>query len=224
MKSRHIAVVSVLAMSIALAYPAAAQEPQPAAAAVAAAEAAKSPSAAANLTQIKAALKTLQGNVSSTMAALNTLKQTAKDRAALDKPYADFAAQYQALDSQMAAVKQQAAAAKTNTAEYFDSWQKTIASIQNKDIREAANDRFNTSKSRYGKVLAAGEETSKKVQPFLGDLKDITTLLKVDLTADSVKSVSNTTWRMGRNAESLVDSINDVNKDIDIMLESLPKN
>ena len=224
MKSRHISIVSILAMSIAMAYPAAAQDPQAAAAPVAAAEAAKAPSAAENLTQIKAALKTLQANVTSTTAALNSLKQTAKDRAALDKPYADFAAQYQALDAQMNAVKQQAAAAKANTEEYFQSWQKTIATIQNKDIREAATDRFNTAKSRYGKVLAAGEEASKKVQPFLGDLKDISTLLKVDLTADSVKSVSNTTWRLGRNAESLVDSINDVNKDIDIMLESLPKN
>ena len=224
MKSRYISVVSILAMSIAMTYPAAAQDPQAAAAPVAAAEAVKAPSAAENLTQIKASLKSLQGNVTSTMAALNSLKQSAKDRAALDKPYADFAAQYQALDTQMNAVKQQSAAAKANTAEYFDSWQKTIASIQNKDIREAATDRFNTAKSRYGKVLAAGEEASKKVQPFLGDLKDISTLLKVDLTADSVKSVANTTWRLGRNAESLVDSINDVNKDIDIMLESLPKN
>jgi hypothetical protein len=224
MKSRHISIVSILAMSIAMAYPAAAQDPQVVTTPVAAAEAAKAPSATENLKTVKAMLTALQGNVSGTMNALNSLKKVAKEKAALEATYADFVAQYNALEAQMTALRQHSAATKSNTEEYFKSWQQSIASIQNKDIKETATDRFNTAKSRYNRVLATADEASKKAQPFLVDLKDIYTFLKVDTTADAVKSLSNTTWKLGRTGESVVDSINDVNKDIDIMLESLPKN
>jgi hypothetical protein len=224
MKNRLIPIVSILAMSIGMAYPAAAQVSQAIASSTVAAETAKQPSAAGNLKQLKEMLKALQANVTSTMAGLNAVKKAAKDGAGLDQAHADFAAKYQALDAQLNAVRQQGAAARANSDAYFQSWQQAIASIQNKDIKETANDRFNTAKSRYSKVLATAEESRQKVQPFMIDLKDINTFLNVDLTADSVKSLSNTTWRLGRNAESLVDAIGDVNKDIDIVLESLPNN
>jgi hypothetical protein len=48
-------------------------------------------------------------------------------------------------------------------------------------------------------------------------------LLKVDLTTDSIKSLYNTFGRLDRNAESLLDAIVGVNKEIGIVLESLPK-
>jgi hypothetical protein len=62
------------------------------------------------------------------------------------------------------------------------------------------------------------------VQPFLADMKDINTLLSIDMTRDAVKSVSGSTWRLSRSAENIVDSIGDINRSIEIMLESLPKN
>lgn len=222
MRTRTIPTLSVIALGLALAYPAAAQQTSAPPAPVVAA--AKAPSAAESLMNVKATLTGVQANVTSTMAALNTLKKVAKEKAALDAPAADFVAQYQTLEAQLNALQQQAAAARTNTDGYFQHWQGTIATIQNKDIKETATERLNTAKSRYSRVLATADETRKKLQPFLADLKDIYTFLKVDMTADSVNSLSNTTWRLGRSAEGVVDGIADVVKDIDITLESLPKN
>jgi cysteinyl-tRNA synthetase len=224
MKNRFIPTVSVLALSIALTYPVAAQETVTTAAPVVAIVTVKAPSAAENLNHVKATLTGVQANVTSTMAALNTLKKVAKEKAALDAPAADFVSQYQALEMKLNALQQQAAAARTNTDAYFQTWQSSIATIQNKDIKETATERLNTAKSRYSRVLATADESRKKLQPFLADLKDIYTFLKVDMTADSVNSLSNTTWRLGRSAEGVVDGIADVIKDIDITLESLPKN
>ena len=68
------------------------------------------------------------------------------------------------------------------------------------------------------------DEGRQKVQPFLTDMKDINTLLSIDMTPDAVKPVSGSTWRMSRSAEEIVDSIAEIIRSIDIMLESLPKN
>jgi len=103
MKIRHIPVISILALSLSVAYPAAAQGFDAPAAATTAAQTV--PSAAKNLDQVRAMLTALQGNVSSTMASLDVLKQAARERTALEKPYADFAAQYQLLESRMEAVR-----------------------------------------------------------------------------------------------------------------------
>ena len=233
MKNRLVPVVSALMAGITLAYPALSQvttqtapvqvimkAPAPAAVVTAS----TSPSATENLRNIKATLGAVQYNVTSTMAALNALKKAAKDKGGLEGPSADFMSQSQALEAQVNALKTQAADAKANIDAYFQNWQNSISSIQNKDIKETATDRLNTAKSRYGRAIGTADEARKKLQPFLADLKDVSTFVKVDLTADSVNSLSNTVWRMGRNAESAVDGIADVVKDIDITLESLPKN
>jgi len=92
-----------------------------------------------------------------------------------------------------------------------------------KDLKESATERFDKAKSRYVKALATVDASRQKVPPYVADLKDINTLLKVDLTTDSIKSLYNTFGRLDRNAESLLDAIAGVNKEIGIVLESLPK-
>jgi hypothetical protein len=221
MKIRHIPVISILALSLSVAYPAAVQGFDAPAAATTAAQTV--PSAAKNLDQVRAMLTALQGNVSSTMASLDVLKQAARERTALEKPYADFAAQYQLLESRMEAVRQQGSAARASSDAFFQNWQNTIAGIVDKDLKESATERFDKAKSRYVKALATVDASRQKVPPYVADLKDINTLLKVDLTTDSIKSLYNTFGRLDRNAESLLDAIAGVNKEIGIVLESLPK-
>ncbi len=216
--------VSALAVSIGLAWPAAAQQAAATAALPTGVVSTAVPSAAENLRSVKASLAAVQANVTSTMVALNALKKVAKDKGALEGPASDFGFQYQSLEVLLNALQQQAAAARTSTEAYFQNWQVSIATMQNQEIKETASDRLNTAKSRYNRVLATADESRKKLQPFLSDLKDIATFLKVDLTAESVNSLSNTTWRLSRNAEGVVDGITDLVKEIDIALEALPKN
>jgi len=136
----------------------------------------------------------------------------------------EYQDQDQALDAQMNAIRQMGTAARAGSDEYFKSWQAAVATIQNKDIREAAVERLNTAKERYARVLSMADEGRQKVQPFLTDMKDINTLLSIDMTPDAVKPVSGSTWRISRSAEEFVDSIAEINRSIDIILESLPKN
>lgn len=174
--------------------------------------------------EVKAQLATLQANVNATTAALNKISEAARNEGDVAAAHKEFMAQYQALDAQMNAIRQMGTAARAGSDKYFKSWQAAVATIHNKDIRESAVERFNTAKERYGTVLSMADEGRRKVQPFLTDMKDINTLLSIDMTPDAVKSVSGSTWRISRGAEEIVDSIADINPSIDIMLESLPRN
>jgi hypothetical protein len=211
MKTRFIPIVSIVAVSVLMAYPAAAQVEQ-AGALPAVVDSSLEASVAEKVGQVKITLTALKDQVTSTTAALDALKKAARDGAPLQGPYADFVAKYKALDNGLVTLREQSVATRASTEAYFLSRQQAIDTIQNKDIKESATDRLNTDKSRYSKVLAAADQAKLKLQPFMSDLKDINTLLSVELTAASVKSLSDTTSRLGRDAAgSVADAIADVN-------------
>jgi hypothetical protein len=174
--------------------------------------------------QVKAQLTGLQANVNSTPAALNEMSKAVRNEGDLAAAHKEFMAQYQALDAQMSAFRQVGAAARAGSDQYFNSWQAAVATIQNKDIRKSAAERLSTANGRYARVLSMAEEGRQKVQPFLTDMKDVNTLLSIDMAPDAVKSVSAAAWRIRRSAEEIVGSIAEINRSIDITLESLPKN
>lgn len=215
MKNRFVPVVSALALSMLVAYPVAAQVGQAAATPAAVAGSSMEASVADKMNQVKATLVALKDQVTSTTAALDALRKAANDGAPLQGPYADFAAKYKALDNGLNTLGEQSVAARASTEAYFQSRQQAIDTIQNKDIKTSAMDRLNTDKSRYSKVLAAADQAKQKLQPFMSELKDINTLLSVEMTAASVKSLSDTISRLGRDAAGTVaDAIAAVNNAI----------
>lgn len=224
MKTRLVPIVSALALSMAAAFPALAQDASAAAPSQPVAQVAAKPSAAGSLLEIKARLAGVQGSVNGTAAALSKLSKAARSEGDLAAAHKEFMAQYQALSTQMNEIGQMGAKARAGSEQYFKDWQAAIGTIQNKDIRESAMERFNTAKERYGRVLSTADQSKQKLQPFLADMKDINTLLSIDMTPDAVKSVSGSTWRLTRSAEDIVDSLGEINRSIDIMLESLPRN
>lgn len=224
MKTRVFPIVSALALSMSAAFPAVAQDASAVAPSQPVAQVAARPSAAGSLLEIKARLVAVQGSVNGTAAALDKLSKAARSEGDLAAAHKEFMAQYQALSAQMNEIGQMGAKARAGTEQYFKDWQAAVGTIQNKDIRESAMERFNTARERYGRVLSAADQSKQKVQPFLADMKDINTLLSIDMTRDAVKSVSGSTWRLSRSAEDIVDSIGDINRSIEIMLESLPRN
>jgi beta-mannanase len=212
MKNRIVPVVTVLVMSMVMAYPVAAQVDQAAATSSAVAGSSAEAAVAAKMNQVKATLTALKQAIPATTVALDALKRAASDGASLQGPYADFAAKYQALDNGMNTLREQSAAAMASTEAYYQSRQQAIDSIQNKDIKASAIDRLNADKSRYSRMLAAADQAKQKLQPFMSALKDVNTLLSVELTAASVKSLSDTSSQLGRHAtETVVDAIADVN-------------
>jgi len=212
MKNRFVPVATVLVMSMLMAYPVAAQVNQAAATSSAVAGSSTEASVAEKMNQVKATLTALKQQIPATTVALDALKRAASDGASLQGPYADFVARYQALDNGMNTLREQSAAAMASTEAYYQSRQQAIDSIQNKDIKESAIDRLNADKSRYSRMLAAADQAKQKLQPFMSALKDANTLLGVELTAASVKSLSDTSSQLGRHAtQSVVDAIDDVN-------------
>jgi len=210
-KSKLIGIIAPLAAALALVptNPVAAEAP--------------GPTAVVSLAELKGQLTALQGGISAAVGALNQVKESAADPAALKKAAAAFNDRFQALEGQVETVRNEAVVVKARAKEHYESWQKDLAAVQNTGIREKAQDRFTDSKEQFEKIIKKAQRAKEEAVPFVSDLKDITIFLSADLTEESVKSLSNTIWKLGNRSKSVNDSIGDVTEQIDRTLKSLPQ-
>lgn len=113
--------------------------------------------------------------------------------AALDdiatNPKADLKPQYEIyskavddLDAQAALVGKRAQDMRSKGDAYFAGWEKDTMDVSNPEIKEQAEARRAKLKDEYAKVTTAFEETKAALDPLLTSLKDVKSILKLDLT------------------------------------------
>lgn len=188
-----------------------------------AARSAEAPATVVSLADMKTQLTSLQNQLSGTVAALEAVKSSAKNEAALTKSAADFAARFKALEAQVETTRKNAVVAKARAKEHYASWQKDLTTVQNPAIREKAQSRYTASQAQFEKIIAKAERAKEEALPFVSELKDIAIYLEADLTKEAVDSLSNTIWKMGPRAKSVNSTIGDVIEQIDDTIKSLPK-
>lgn len=181
------------------------------------------PASTVSLADMKNQLRILQDNITSAVNVLQQVSESAKNEAALTKAAADYANRFKTLDAQFETVRKQGVVAKARAKEHYDSWLKELTAVQDPKIREKAQTRFTASKQEFDKIIATAEKAKEDLLPFVAELKDIALYLDADLSADAVKSLSNTIWKLGNKSKSVIGSIEKVNAQIDRTIQSLPK-
>jgi hypothetical protein len=106
---------------------------------------------------------------------------------------------------------------------YFSSWEETIKSISNKDIRDQAQKRYNKRVKSYNKIVKAMTEAREQLVPFMSDLNDVKKLLDSELSRESVKSAANLIKQANWHGEDVVDSLKDVETELDRVSAELAK-
>jgi chromosome segregation ATPase len=106
---------------------------------------------------------------------------------------------------------------------FFSDWEQQIQSIQNPDIRTAAEKRLAKRKKSYEKILSTMQEAKAQLVPFMSDLNDIKKLFDGELTASSVASAKNLIRQAGWHGEDVVESLQDVEKELDRVAAELGK-
>ena len=181
-------------------------------------------SASVDLVKLKKDLGELQAQVSETTAALEALKKAAKDNASLKTAYGAFDSKFNQLESQITKVRGHGMVIRTRTEETYKAWQDEIGKMGNPKLREKAMNRFADAKEEFDQIIVIAEEAKRELAPFMADLKDVAIYLKTDLSADAVKSLSNSIWKLGNKSRAVVASIQHVNTQISRALEELPEN
>jgi chromosome segregation ATPase len=188
-----------------------------------AAEAPATPASTVSLTELKNQLVHLRANLSDTVATLAAVKASAEKPAELTRAAADFRTSFQALESQLATVREQAVTTRARLRQHYDAWEKELQAMQNAGIREKAQGRLSESKEQFGRIVEQANEAKAEVVPFVSELKDIVIYLNADLSEDAVKSLSGSIWKLTNKYKSVNGSVGDVIEEIDKTIRGMPK-
>ena len=157
--------------------------------------------------------------LTATLATLTELTQQKKGD--LRPAYQAFCAEIPKTEAAAAATRARTAFMQNEGLKYFEGWQQTVSSINNKSLQKKSQKRLDAAQKSYLKVTASFAAAGEKFQPFLADLADIQKVLANDVTANGVKNlrstVSDANWRY----KAVNATINDALKEMAKMEKSL---
>jgi len=90
---------------------------------------------------------------------------------------------------------------------HADNWDKGLTTIQNEDVRAAAQTRKQEITGRFESVRTACATVKTAVVPVRSDLSDVQRYLNADLTLGGLNAIKETATRVGRNAAPARESV-----------------
>jgi len=176
-----------------------------------------------DLVDLRKKLGNVQAKISDTTGALESLKQAAKDGKSLKPGYEAFTSKLSQLQSDIDDVRSEATKMRARADVYYKGWQEELTKMGNPKLREKALNRYADAKEEFDEIIVTAEEAKRELGPYMADLNDVATYLKSDLSADALKTLSNTIWKLGVKSRAVVASIQHVNTQIGKALEELPE-
>ena len=168
-----------LALAIVLATPVAA---------LAAAAPDKAEKVAAKMLSFEKALLEAGAKIDATLGSMNALaKSTGPD---MTKAYKTFSGDVADLEKMAQKTKSQAEAATSQREEYLKKWQETQGTIQNEQLKAAAEARRTELEPKIEAIRSSLTSAKETFTPFLQDLKDLTAFLGNDLSSAGITAAS----------------------------------
>lgn len=169
--------------------------------------------AAAAMTETTKDLETIKGGIASTSSALKRLSDTAKTD---PKPaYQLFLKNLAKLEKDTAAARAKVVGMEARSQTLYEAWNAEVEEISNKDIRKAAEKRYNLARSKYEDILNAGEKAKDAFSPLLDNMRDIRTYLENELTERGIRQINGLIRRAGVDSATTIRLIDEVIARID---------
>jgi len=162
----------------------------------------------------------IRNQVGLTLEELNRLR---KDSIELRPQFEKYAAELVKMEEQAQVTRNRVLQMSEKGQAYFASWEETIKSIANRDIREQAQKRYNKRVKSYNKIVKAMTDARDELKPFMSDLNDVKKLLDSELSRESVKSAGNLIKQANWHGEDVVDSLKDVETELDRVSAEMAK-
>jgi hypothetical protein len=154
---------------------------------------------------------------------LEELNRLQKDSVELRPQFEKFSTELANMEAQAKLARDRAFSMEEKGQAFFQAWEDQIKGISNQEIREQAMKRYAKRAKSYGKILAAMLDAREQLRPFMSDLNDIKTLLDAELTRATVKSANKVTKQANWHGADVVDSLKDVETEIDRVSAELAK-
>ena len=134
-----------------------------------------------------------------------------------------FKAELRKMQDEAKVASERAQAMRSKGTASFQAWEMEVQTINNPEIRQEAQKRYERRKKSYQKILSAMEEAREQLVPFMSDLNDINKLLESELTETSVASTKGTIRQANWHGEDVRESLTDVEKELDRVSAELAK-
>jgi|WetSurMetagenome_2_1015567.scaffolds.fasta_scaffold55618_2 septal ring factor EnvC (AmiA/AmiB activator) len=176
--------------------------------------------AKAKMDATRAEVAKIRNQVGLTLEELNRMR---KDSVELRDQFQKYAAELAKMEEQAKVARDRVITMEARGHAFFKTWEDQIKSISNADIREQAQKRYNKRVKSYNKIVKAMTEARDELKPFMSDLNDVKKLLDSELSRESVKSAGNLIKQANWHGEDVVDSLKDVETELDRVSAELAK-
>src|SRR5512138_2346748 len=162
----------------------------------------------ASIAEFRDEIVTIKKEVDTTMAALDKVVTTAASDPR--KAFKDFDKAVPQIDSAAKKAKKRGEDIKARGQAYFQAWEKELASVNNAEIRQLAEERKAKLQETFGGIRSAMEPVRDQFNTWLADLKDLQKYLSNDLTIggiDAAKELIGKTKTEGRGVQQTMDKV-----------------
>jgi len=167
----------------------------------------------ASLSQIKDEMVKVRAQMDTTTDAMNALAKSSN--ADVQANYDKFNVEYTKLQGQAEQLRTRADDLKMHTQAYYDTWNKQ-AEVSNPDLRRRATEQRAEAERTFSTIKSEVELTRLSYDPYVSQLKDISSYLKENKTPAALATVSDLASKASTNGA-------EVNKHLDAVLAGINK-
>jgi len=154
----------------------------------------------ATLSQIKDDLVRARAQIAATNDAMSAL--TKSSTADVQANYDRFNVEFTKLQNQAEALRERSDDLKTRTQAYYDTWNKQ-AEVQNADLRRSATEQRAEAEKTFSTIRSEIELAKLSYEPYVSQLKDISSYLKENKTPAALATVSDIAARATADGKSV---------------------
>lgn len=153
-----------------------------------------------------------------TMEALNRIENSPSTR----DSFVAFDAELNAFHKDTRSTLRRSANVRERGRDLFAEWSAETQSINNADIRSAAEKRRSTLERQYNELMDPLVVARTDLAAVRSDLKDIQKALALDLTTNGIKSVKSSINGINGKADAARRSLDNLNRELDKIADTLP--
>ena len=180
----------------------------------------KAQAARAKMEATRAEIAKIRNQVGLTLEELNRMQ---KENVEIRDQFQKYAAELAKMEEQAQVARNRVVSMEEKGQAFFKAWEEQIQTIMNDEVRTLAEKRYAKRVKSYNKIVTAMREGRDRLVPFLSDLNDVKKLLDSELSRESVKSAKNLIKRANWHGEDVVESLKDVETELDLVSAELAK-
>jgi hypothetical protein len=141
----------------------------------------------------------------------------------LKKRYESFSGEIKKLEDTQKHATSDIHEMKLTGAEYFSSWETSIAQISSPELRQASTERRFKVMKDHDELTVSLNDIGSQLPPFMSNLHDVKAFLGTDLSAANVAKATEMIQRSQTDAQALKDKIAGVQWTLQRFLSEAPK-